>query len=208
MPTVAPKPLSKNFTPKQRLEALKALVRHRNTQKKVFAGKVSEAKTTLKNLVFEEIPKTHEQCERRLKDLQQRWKDVEKRKEERSGFKSKADEAEYQILFEDIRQGTQVELPGVEVVITLESMEFVREASTTVRAQDKDRKPDDDLPPACDTAVLDQLDAALDGFIKESKVNAETLASSKQGEHPDDAAEQQRAGSRRGRPAAEAPLAH
>jgi len=191
----SPKALSKNLSPKQRLEALKALVRFKGDEKKRHNGRVSEAQTGLKKLALGEIPETHAACVQRLKDIQARWKEVDDKKKDRTNFNRVQEEAEYQILFEDIREGTQVELPGTEVVITLDSLQHLKRATTAVKTADAERDDAEPaegedapkLPPPADAKVLADLDAALDGFIAEAKIAPAALPTDAQAVHPDDA---------------------
>lgn len=203
----AAKPQSKNLSPRQRLEGIKALVRYSSDEKKRLGGRVSEAQTEFKNLMKGEIPQTHEGCVQRLKDLQVKYAAVDERKDERSSFKRKQKEAEYQLLFEDIREGKQVELPGVETVITFDSLQHLKAATAATIAADKARPKDGEededapkLPPPADLKVLADLDAALEGYIAEAKLSPAVLPTDAQAVHPD---EQKPAG-KRGKPAVNA----
>lgn len=192
------KPLSKNLSPRQRLEALRALVRHKSDESKRLTGRVSEVQSEFKSMMNDAVPQTHEGCVQRLKDLQQRYKEIDDRKGVRATFKRKAKEAEYQILFEDIREGEQVELPGTEVVITLETIQHLQAATAATREADKSRLKDNvahdpedgpapKLPPPADPKVLADLEAALDGWAAEAKLSASALPTEGQAVHPDEA---------------------
>lgn len=195
MAAASPKALSKNLSPKQRLEALKALVRFKGDEKKRHNGRVSEAQSSLKKLAMGDVPETHAACVQRLKDIQARWNEVDEKKKDRTNFNRVQEEAEYQILFEDIREGTQVELPGTEVVITLDSLQHLKRATTAVKTADAERddtEPEEGedapkMPPPADAKVLADLDAALDGFIAEAKIAPAALPTEAQGVHPDEA---------------------
>lgn len=186
--------IPKNLSPRQRIEALKALVRFKGDEKKRHNGRVSETQKEFKDLMKADAPAADSACRQRLLDLQAKWKLIADRKDERTEFKRKQDEAEYQLLFEDIREGTQIDIPGTQVVLTLDSLNHLKLATGATIAADKDRKDGDDdvpeggpkLPPPADLKVLAELDAALDGFISESKLSAAVLATPGQGEHPDE----------------------
>jgi hypothetical protein len=188
---VQTKRMSKNLTVRQRLEGLRALVRYKDDEKKRHNDRVSESQKEFKDLLKAAAPAADSACRQRLLDLQAKHGLIEERKGERTEFKSKQDEAEYQLLFEDIREGKQVELPGTEVVLTLDSLKHLRLATGATMEADKNRPKDDDedapkLPPPSDPKVMADLDAALDGWISESKVSAAALATAGQAEHPDD----------------------
>jgi hypothetical protein len=187
--------IPKNLSPRQRIEALKALVRFKGDEKKRHNGRVSEVQKEFKDLMKADAPAADSACRQRLLDLQAKWQLIADRKDERTEFKRKQDEAEYQLLFEDIREGTQIDIPGTQVVLTLDSLNHLKLATGATIAADKDRPKDGDddvpeggpkLPPPADLKVLADLDAALDGFISESKLSAAALATPGQGEHPDD----------------------
>lgn len=189
---VQTKAMSKNLSPRQRLEGLKALVRYRADEKKRHNGRVSESQKEFKDLLKAGAPPSDSACRQRLLDLQEKWKLIEERKDERTEFKRKQDEAEHQLLFEDIREGSQVELPGTEVVLTLDSLNHLKLATGQTIVADKNRPAEDadeegpKMPPPADPKVLAELDAALDGFISEAKLSAASLATAAQGEHPDE----------------------
>lgn len=185
------KVMSKNLSPRQRLEGLKALVRYKADEKKRHNGRVSESQKEFKDLLKAGAPPSDSACRQRLLDLQAKYALIEERKDERTEFKRKQDEAEYQLLFEDIREGKQVELPGTEVVITFDSLQHLKLATGQTIVADKNRPKEEDedgpkMPPPADPKVLAELDAALDGFISEAKLSAASLATAAQAEHPDE----------------------
>ena len=197
----------KNPSTKQRLEALKAITREGGKKKKVLTGQVSEAKTSFEHLVMDSIPAADSACRQRLADLQTRFKAIEAAKGSRKSFKDKLEEAEYQLLFEDIREGEQIELPNVECVITQTSIEFIRDSVIGTKAEDANRDKMDEkdrekLPPPADTKVLNELEAQLDGWLGELKVAADALPTEGQGEHPDEAAPKKKRGLQAVEPAA------
>ena len=191
---MTPKPQSKNLSARQRLEGLKALLRYKSDESKRFTGRVSEAQTEFKNLMKGEIPQTLDACVQRIKDIQARHKEIDDKKDERASFKRKQKEAEYQLIWEDIREGEQLELDGTEVVITADSLMHLKAATTATiaaeKARPKDGAEDEDgpkLPPPADMKTLADLDAALDGFVAQAKLSPSVLPTEGQAVHPDDA---------------------
>lgn len=182
-------PTSKSLTPKQRIEGLRALVRHKANHGKVLTGRVSERKTDFENKLKAEVPKTHAECEARLKDLQAQWAKIEEAKEERGAFKAKHKEAEYQLLFADVVEGdAQLTLEATDPVITRESMTHLKTAITTVQTQE-DKRGEDDVEieyPRADKAELESLEATLDAWLEAEGLDTTELASEAKATHPDE----------------------
>jgi hypothetical protein len=180
---------SKNLTPKQRLEGLRALVRHKANYGKVLTGRVSERKSDFENKLKAEVPKTHAECEARLKDLQAQWTKIEEAKEERGAFKAKQKEAEYQLLFAEVVEGdAQLTLEATDPVITRESMTHLKTAITTVQTEE-DKRGEDDVEieyPRPDAAELESLEATLDDWLAETGLDKTELASEAKAQHPDE----------------------
>lgn len=187
------KPTGKNLTPKQRIEALKSITREGGKQKKILTGTVSAAKTTFEHLVLTEAPAADSACRQRLLDLQAKFKAIETAKQSRKSYKDKLEEAEYQLLFEDVREGEQIKLPNVDCVLSQQSLQLIHDAVVGTRQVDASRdKMDEDerdkLPPPSDPKVMGELEAQLDAWMGDLKIAADALPSEQQAEHPDDAA--------------------
>lgn len=181
---------SKHLTPRQRLEGLRALVRHKANHGKILTGRVSERKSDFENKLKAEIPKTHAECEARLKDLQAQWTKIEEAKEERGAFKAKQKEAEYQFLFADIVEGDgQLTLAATDPIITRESMTHLKTAITTVQTQEESRGEDDvEIEyPRADVQALENLEEQLDEWLAAAGLDKTELASDAAATHPDDA---------------------
>lgn len=180
---------SKNLTPKQRLEGLRALVRHKANYGKVLTGRVSERKTDFENTLKAEIPKTHGECEARLKDLQAQWTKIEEAKEDRGAFKARQKAAEYQFLFAEFVEGdAQLTLAETDPVITRESMTHLKTAIGTVHVEEESRGEDDiELEyPRPDMAELEGLESELDAWLATEGLDQTELASEAKAQHPDE----------------------
>lgn len=182
-------PTSKHLTPRQRLEGLKALLRHKAHRGKILTGTVSERKTEFTNLIKSDIPKTHAECVARIEALQGKWDEIDKAKEARADFKHKQREAEYQLLFEDINEGAQLSIDGTEVMITRETVAHVKAAISTVELEEENRGEDDtDIKvPRPDAAEMEGLERTLDDWLEAEGLRQTQVATEDQAVHPDDA---------------------